>query len=111
MMQKESVSPLHVHYYLSRVKNTHIENGQTFVTLCVRLTIKTPRYTEYVWMENKEMVWIQAGKRLQLTPNGMYTYQIPGNVFRELERLSRNQQKSLYTLTPLYQTATFKRLG
>ncbi|WP_211656271.1 hypothetical protein [Planococcus alpniumensis] len=109
-MQRKSSPPLPFYYYFSRVKKTHIENGKAFITFFARLTIKTPRYTEYVWAEIEEIVWNQAGQRLQKVPNGMYTYQIPENVFRELERLSQKQQKSLYSLTPLYQTATFKRL-
>ena len=109
-MQKKTEPPKHIGYYLSRVKDTHTENGQTFITLFARLSIKTPQYTKSIWVDIEEVVWDQASRRLQKLPNGAYNYQLSEPVFRELERVSRDQLEMLYYLTPLYQSVTFRKL-
>lgn len=109
-MQKQTEPPKHIGYYLSRVKDTHVENGQTFITLFARLSIKSPEHNTSVWVEIEEVAWNQASRRLQKLPNGAYNYQISEQIFRELERISRDRLETLYYLTPLYQSVTFKRL-
>lgn len=109
-MQKQTEPSKQIDFYLSRVKDTHTENGQTFITLFARLSIKTPQHNKSIWVDIEEVVWNQASRRLQKLPNGAYYYQLSEPVFRELERVSRNQLEMLYYLTPLYQSVTFKRL-
>ena len=109
-MQKQTLSPSCARYFFSRLKIFHKDNGQTFITLYARLTIVVPDRSECVWEALEEVAWNQAHWKLQTTPNGIYTYQVPEAVFQELKRLSGYQQNELYSLTPLYQKARFSQL-
>ncbi len=109
-MQKQTTPSQNTGFYLARVKDTHIENGQTFITLFARLSVKSPQSNKSVWVEIEEVAWNQASRRLQKLPNGAYYYQISEPIFRELERISKDQMETLYYLTPLYQSVTFKKL-
>lgn len=110
-MQEQTTTLKDSGFYLSRVKDTHIENGQIFITLFARLSVKSPQCNKNVWVEVEEVAWNQASRRLQKLPNGAYCYRMSEPVFRELERISRDQMEILYYLTPLYQSVTFKKLG
>lgn len=110
-MQKKTEPQKHIGYYLSRIKDTHIEDGNTFITLFARLSIRTTDRNESIWVEIEEVPWDQASQRMQKLPNGAYNYRVSEAVFHELERVSQNQFQTLYYLTPLYQSVTFKKLG
>lgn len=109
-MQRQLPSLKNARYYFSRMKDTHTENGQTFITLYVRLTIEFPGKSECLWAEVEEIVRNQATHKLQNTPDGIYMYQVPEGVFRDLERLSRDKYKALYSITPFCHKIRFKRL-
>lgn len=110
-MQKTPKTSKHIGYYLSRIKDTHTEDGKTYITLFARLSIKTPGHHESILVEIDEVAWNQASRRLQKLPNGAYNYRVSKAVFLELERITRNRFQTLYYLTPLYQSVTFKKLG
>ncbi|AQQ54743.1 hypothetical protein [Planococcus lenghuensis] len=110
-MSEQSASQTTSRYYFSRVKDVHLENGQAFITLFARLTIETPEESKCVWVDLEEELWDHADRKLQNAPNGIYTYQITEEVFRELERLSGHRRYDLYSLTPLYKAVTFRRLA
>lgn len=110
-MQKRSLSPKKSGYFFSRLKNFHKVNGQIFITLYARLTIVRPEHSECVWEALEEIGWNQVNQKLQNAPNGIYTYQVPEEVFQDLKRLSGHQQNELYSLTPFYQTARFSRIS
>ncbi|QHJ70078.1 hypothetical protein [Planococcus halotolerans] len=110
-MQKQTEPPKPTGYYLSRVKDTHTEAGKTYITLFARLSIKTPQHTKSVWVEIEEVAWDQASRHLQKLPNAAYDYQLSEAVFREMERVSKDQLETLYYFTPLYQSVIFRKLG
>ncbi|PKH12262.1 hypothetical protein [Planomicrobium sp. MB-3u-38] len=110
-MQKQTEPPKNIGYYLSRVKDIHVEEGQTIITLFARLSIKTPERNQNVWVEIEEVAWHQASRQIQQLPNGAYYFQLSEPVFREMERVSKEQLKTLYHFTPLYESVTFKKLG
>ena len=109
-LQKRSLSPKKSGYFFSRLKNFHKVNGQVFITLYARLTIVRPERHECVWEALEEVTLNQVNRKLQNAPNGIYTYQVPEEVFQDLKRLSEYQQNELYSLAPLYQTARFSRI-
>ena len=109
-MQNRSLFPKNARYFFSRLKDSYTEKGQTFITLYACLTIVVPERSECVWEALEEVAWNEVNRKLQNAPNGIYTYQVPEEVFQELKRLSGQQQKELYSLTPLYKITRFSRL-
>lgn len=109
-MQNQSLIPKNARYFFSRLKDSYIENGQTFITLYACLMIAVPERKECIWESLEKVALNQVNRKLQNAPNGIYTYQVPEEVFRELKRLSKHQQNELYSLTPLYQLTRISRL-
>ncbi|MDN7242677.1 hypothetical protein QWY14_12760 [Planococcus sp. N028] len=98
-------------YYFTRVKDTHEQNSELYITLFARLMVKTAVKVKTIWVEIEEVKWEQASTKLQAMTNRMYTYSIPENVFHELLRVSEVCHKELYYLTPIYKTKKQVALG
>lgn len=111
MRLNQPVSAENELYYFTRVKDTHEENGQIFITLFARLKKTNSRNTKSLWVEIDEVRWGQASDKLKMMPNGESIYLISEEVFHELKRLTENCYEELYTLTPIYKDSSFKRLA
>ncbi|AQQ53395.1 hypothetical protein [Planococcus lenghuensis] len=110
-MHQQAPFPVNTRYYFSRVKDTRMEDGEEFITLFARLTIETAASSTCIWADIKEINCNQANQQLTAMKNGIYTYQVQEEVFRELKQFTQAQQNELYSLDPLHQTMTFRQLA
>lgn len=111
MPRKQPISAEKIRYTFTRVKDTHEENGQKFITVFGRLTIQNSVESKSVWVEIEEVKWEQATDKLKSMPDAMYMYYISETIFQELAEISAARHQELYFLTPVYMAREFKRLG
>lgn len=104
-------------YFFTRAKDTHKENGSSFITMFTRLTKEisrtseqgTEKITEQIWVDLEETREKQAARRFRELPNGIHTYLVPERVFQELVRVSGTCPKELFHITPIYTTNRFRK--
>lgn len=111
MHQNRPMPSEKINYFFTQVKDTHVENGQEFITLFARLTVENPVDVTSVWVEIDEVKFEQAPEKLKRLPNGMTTYLIPEGVFQGLMKLSQTRHSDLYHITPMYEARKFKQFG
>ncbi|AQQ54784.1 hypothetical protein [Planococcus lenghuensis] len=111
MRQNQPVTIAAPNYWFTKVKDTHIEEGQLFITLFARLAVHTAQGVQNVWAEIDEVKWEHASRQLQRMPRGEYTYRISAEVFAEMEWLTGLCHEELYFLTPLYEANRFRPFG
>ncbi|MGK7379356.1 hypothetical protein ACSFXN_16105 [Planococcus sp. 1R117A] len=111
MLWNQPLSAENVKYTFTRVKDTHEENGQKFITLFGRLTVQSSVESKSAWVEIEEVKWDQAPPKLKSMPDAMYLYAVSENIFKELMNISGRHHQNLYFLTPIYMSKEFKRLG
>jgi hypothetical protein len=111
MPKKQPLSAEKAQYTFTRVKDTHEENGQKFITLFGRLTIQNSLESKSAWVEIEEVKWEQATDKLKDMPDAMYMYYISENIFKKLTEISEVRHEDLYFLTPVYMAREFKQLG
>lgn len=106
-----AVSATSDYYYFTKVKDTHIENGQIYITLFARLTVHNAQGIKSIWAEIDEVKWEHASLQLQKMRRGEYTYRISADVFGEMKWLSGICHEELYHLTPIYEASKFRPFG
>ncbi|AQQ53411.1 hypothetical protein [Planococcus lenghuensis] len=95
-------------YYFTRAKDTHIEEGQVFITLFARLTCVEAESTTSRWVEIEEVKWIHAHASLKAMPNGIHTFKVTCGTFQELTELANFCCNEMYYLNPAYEAAKFR---
>lgn len=95
-------------YYFTRAKDTHTEENQVYITLFARLTCVNADSATNSWVELEEIKWSHAHTRLRAMPNGVHTFQVTSETFRELTELADLCYNELYYLVPAHRTATFR---
>lgn len=98
-------------YTFTRVKDTHEENGEKFITLFGRLSVQNQTDSKSAWVEIEEVKWEQATDKVKNMPDAMYMFYISKSIFTELVEIANTNHQDLYCLTPLYTAREFKKLG
>ncbi|TDL31249.1 hypothetical protein E2R51_12800 [Jeotgalibacillus sp. S-D1] len=108
-MRKSLLNTDSIQYFFTRVKNSYEENGCIFVSFFARLT-KEHRHTknstisfktERVWVDIDECKESHASQKMKALPEGVSTYLITEEVFKELVKLSNDCPQELYQITPI----------
>lgn len=118
MFSQEVKRPRQITYHFLRSKDTHEEQGITFITLFYRLTREFDeiigdtcfRKVETVCVEIDELRQDFAPKNIQSTANEMHEYTVSEEIFSALQTLAKEHPEKLHLLTPLYQSAQRQRL-
>ena len=118
MLKKIVKLPEEPIYQFLRSKDTHEENGITFITLFYRLTRESleqagetfSKKVETVYAEIEELKQEYANDQIRATANEMHQYTISKEIFLGLHGLAQEDPKKLYLLTPMYQKAQRQRL-
>lgn len=110
MPQKQTIVQEAVNYFFLKSKDISEENNMSSITLFGRLSRETT-YSDEINIYNKvDTFWVdideldleQAAQKIKDLPNQICRYLISKEVFQELYKISLNNPKELYTITPLF---------